>query len=103
MAVNQHLPSVLCCGFGFSAAGSGIGSIVGTALGPRLYPQLPKGQGTPHDQLMAMYGGTLWGIAVGVSIGAVAGVLYAVLVRRSRLKGYASHRISGQADQGASR
>ena len=88
MADGQHLPNVAGCAFGFCAAGSGVGSVVGTALGSRFFPPLPPGQGTHHEQLMAMYGGTLWGIAVGMGIGA-AGVAYAVLVRRWRLRGRA--------------
>lgn len=38
---------------GFCAAGSGVGSLVGTALGPWLYPPLAEGQGTQHEQMLA--------------------------------------------------
>lgn len=86
MAKCQHLPSIIGCAFGFCAAGSGVGSLVGTALTTWLYPPLAEGEGTPHERIMAFYGGTLWGIAVGMGVGLVAGVLYAVLLRRSRLR-----------------
>lgn len=33
-----------------------------------------------------MYGGIIFGIKVGFALGAVTGVLYALLVRRSRLR-----------------
>lgn len=83
----RHLPSVVGCAVGFCAAGSGVGSLVGTALGPWLYPPLAPGQGTQPEQILAAYGGTFLGIKVGLAVGAVAGVLYALLARRSRLRG----------------
>lgn len=89
MAHGQHLPSIAGCALGFGAAGCGVGSLVGTALGSWLVPQLAEGQGKPHERFMAFYGGTFWGIGVGLVIGAAAGVLYAALVRRSRLRGRA--------------
>ncbi len=84
MVKPLHLPSVVGCAIGFAAAGCGVGSLVGTALGPLLYPPLPEGQGTMDERVLAMYGGTFLGIKLGAAVGAVAGVLYAVLVRRSR-------------------
>ena len=89
MSEVQHIPSIVGCAFGFCAAGSGVGSLVGTALTPWLWPSLQEGVGTLDEQLMARYGGTLWGILIGMGVGLVAGVSYAVLVRRSRLR----HRI----------
>lgn len=86
MSKPLHLPSVVGCAIGFCAAGSGVGSLVGMALGPWLYPPLPEGQGTQQEQILAAYGGTFLGIKVGMAIGLVAGVVYAVLVRRSRLR-----------------
>ena len=87
---GRHLPSVVGCAVGFCAAGSGVGSLLGTFFGRWLFPPLPEGFGTPEEQAMAFYGGTLWGIGVGMGVGLVAGVLYAVLVRRSRLRHHAS-------------
>lgn len=84
MAGGRHLPSVIGCAIGFCAAGSGIGSLVGTAVHPLLYPPLPDGQGTPQEQILAACGGTFLGIKGGMALGAVVGVLYAVLVRRAR-------------------
>lgn len=89
MSKPLHMPSVAGCAVGFCAAGSGVGSLVGTALGPWLYPPLPEGQGTQQEQILAVYGGTFLGIKVGMAVGAVAGVLYALLVRRSWLQGAA--------------
>lgn len=81
-----HLPNPFLCAIGFAAAGCGVGSLVGMMLGPWLYPALPPGQGTMHEQTLVAYGGTFLGIKVGLVVGAVAGVLYAVVVRRSRLR-----------------
>ncbi|WP_088252863.1 hypothetical protein [Fimbriiglobus ruber] len=86
MADGRHLPSIPGCAFGFCAAGSGVGSIAGTALNPWLFPPLPAGRGTPHEQMMTLYGGTLQGIVMGMGVGVVAGVVYAVLVRRARVR-----------------
>ena len=86
MAKLLHLPSVVGCTIGFAVAVCGVGSLVGTALGPLLDPSLPDGQGTVDERVLAMYGGTFLGIMVGAAVGAVAGFLYAVLVRRSRLR-----------------
>lgn len=105
VASRRPLPNVVGCAIGFCAAGSGIGSLVGTALGPWLYPPLPEGQGTQEDQILAMYGGTYLGIMVGMAAGAVAGVLYAVLVRRARLRVAESgvpHARAGDASSGSS-
>jgi hypothetical protein len=84
MVKPLHRPSVVGCAIGFAAAGCGVGSLVGTALGPLLYPPLPDGQGTMDERVLVMYGGTFLGIKAGLVVGALAGVLYAVLVRRSR-------------------
>ncbi|OWK45087.1 hypothetical protein FRUB_01418 [Fimbriiglobus ruber] len=35
---------------------------------------------------MTLYGGTLQGIVMGMGVGVVAGVVYAVLVRRARVR-----------------
>ena len=86
MGARRHLPSIFGCAIGFSAAGSGVGSLVGMAIGPLLFPWPPEGQGTQHEQVMAMYGGTFWGIGAGIGVGLVAGVAYAVLVRRERFR-----------------
>ncbi len=86
MAKPPHLPSIVGCAIGFAAAGCGVGSLVGTALGHHLYPFSIYGQGPFEDWLLAMYGGTQLGMAFGAAIGIVAGVLYAVLVRRSRIR-----------------
>lgn len=83
MGNGRQLPNIAGCAFGFAAAGSGVGSLVGTALGPWLCP-LPGGQPTHDERVLAMYGGTYLGIMVGIALGAVAGVAYAVLVRRAR-------------------
>ena len=84
MTSDRRPPSVVGCALGFCAAGSGVGSLVGMAAGPWFFPTPPDGQGTQHEQVMAMYGGTLWGIGLGMAAGAIAGVLYAVLVGRRR-------------------
>ncbi len=86
MAKPQKLSSVFWRTIRFVAAGSGIGSLVGTALGPWLYPQLSEGLGTLDEQELARYGGTFFGIWVGLAVGATAGVIHAVMVRRSRLR-----------------
>ena len=86
MSKSQHLPSIVGCAVGFCAAGSGVGSLVGMFVEAWLFPPLPEGQGTMHDQLVARYSGTLWGIVVGMGVGLMAGVLFAVLVRRFRLR-----------------
>lgn len=96
MAKPPHLPSIVGCAIGFAAAGCGVGSLVGTALGHHLYPFSIYGQGPFEDWLLAMYGGTQLGMAFGAAIGMVAGVVYAVLVRQSRLR-----RPSPDAEQGA--
>jgi hypothetical protein len=96
MAKPPHLPSFVGCAIGFAAAGCGVGSLVGTALGHHLYPFSIYGQGPFEDWLLAMYGGTQLGMAFGAAIGMVAGVLYAVLVRQSRLR-----RPSPDAEPGA--
>lgn len=83
---GRHLPSIVGCAVGFCAAGSGIGSLVGTCLGTWLVRPIPEGQGTPEERLRAFYAGTFEGIGGGMGVGLVAGVLYAVLVRRSRLR-----------------
>ena len=82
MPKSQHLPSIAGCAIGFAAIGCGVGSLAGMALGPWLYPPLPEGVGTMDDQVRAVYGGVFLGTKVGAMIGAVAGVLYAVTVRR---------------------
>ena len=81
-----HLPNPFVCAFGFAAAGCGVGSLVGMALGSWIYPPLPEGMGTTGEQTLSRYGGTFLGIRVGLVVGAVAGVVYAVVVRRSRLR-----------------
>ncbi|WP_157369017.1 hypothetical protein [Zavarzinella formosa] len=86
MAEGKHLPSIPGCALGFCAAGSGVGSLIGTFLNHWLFPSLPPGQGSVREQTMAFYGGTIWGIVAGMIAGFAAGVIYAVLVRRSRLK-----------------
>lgn len=84
MPDSLHMPSFVGCSIGFAAAGCGVGSLLGTAVGPLLYPTPPEGQGTIEERALAMYGGTFLGMEVGLLVGAVAGVLYAVLMRRSR-------------------
>ena len=84
---KQHLPNVVGCAVGFSAAGCGIGSLVGTAVWPVVRPTPPVGQATANEQILTQYGGTLLGILIGLGLGAIAGAVYAVLVRRSRLRG----------------
>lgn len=86
MANPQHLPSVPGCAIGFAAAGCGVGSLIGTIFGSLLYPDLPGGQGTPEEKFYAMYGGTYLGIKAGLVFGAVAGVVYAILLRQSRMR-----------------
>ena len=49
------------------------------------------------ERVLAMYGGTFLGIKAGLAAGAVAGVLYAVLVRRSRLRRKVSDAEPGDA------
>ena len=77
MASSRNLPNVVGCSVGFCAAGNGVGSLVGMAFGPWLYPPLPEGQGTQQEQILAVYGSTFLGIKVGMAVGAVAGVVYA--------------------------
>jgi hypothetical protein len=98
--LRRHLPSIIGCAFGFCATGSGVGSLVGTALNHRLFPPLPPGQKTPHEQFMAFYGGTFWGIGVGMGVGVAAGVVYAVLVRRSRRRRHQHHRLLPGGERG---
>ena len=81
-----HLPNPFGCAVGFAAAGCGVGSLVGTGSESWLYPTLIMGHGTEREQMLAMYGGTFLGMKVGLVVGALAGVLYALLVRRSRLR-----------------
>ena len=81
-----HLPNPFACAYGFAAAGCGVGSLVGMAIGPWIYPPFPEGMGTMHEQTLVSYGGVFLGSVVGIPIGAVVGPLYAVLVRRSRLR-----------------
>lgn len=78
---ERHRPSVVGCALGFAAAGSGVGSLVGTALTRVFFADLPPGEGTVQEQVMANYGGLLWGIALGVLVGAVVGAVYAVRAR----------------------
>lgn len=63
-----------------------MGSLVGMVVGPVFFPQPPEGQGTPHERMTAAYGGTHWGIVIGMGVGLVVGVAYAVLARRARLR-----------------
>ena len=81
-----EFPNPFGCAVGFAAAGCGVGSLVGTALHPWLYPPLPAGQGTESERILAFYGGTFLGMKAGLVVGAVAGVVYALVVRRSRLR-----------------
>lgn len=97
MAKPPHLPNIVGCAIGFAAAGCGVGSLVGTALGHHLYPFAIYGQGPWEDRVLALYGGTHLGMAFGAAIGMVAGVLYAVLVRRSRLRRLALNAEPGPA------
>ena len=86
-SANQtHLPNILGCAVGFAAAGCGVGSVVGMMLGPWLFPPLPEGVGTLDDRVQVAYGGTFLGIKVGAAVGMAAGMLYAVLTRRARLR-----------------
>jgi hypothetical protein len=71
-------------------AGCGIGSVAGMPLGPWLYPSLSEGQGTTDERVRFIYGGMYFGIKLGLVIGAITGVVYALLVRRSRLRKQAS-------------
>jgi hypothetical protein len=48
-----HLPSIAGCAVGSGAAGSGVGSLPGTALGARPYPEFLEGEGTPEERLLA--------------------------------------------------
>jgi hypothetical protein len=82
----RQVPKFVGCTVRFAAAGSGVGSLAGTALGPWLYPPRPVGQGTTNGQELALYGGTHLGMQVGLAAGAVTGTLYTRLVRRSRLR-----------------
>ena len=86
MAKPVHLPSVIGCAFGFAVAGCGIGSVAGMALGHWLYPPLLEDQRPIKIPLDVVYSGTYFGIRLGFVLGAVTGVLYALLVRRSRLR-----------------
>ncbi len=86
MEQPQKLSSSVWRTIRFAAAGSGVGSLVGTALGSWLYPQLPEGQGTLDEQMLTRYGGTFLGIRVGLAVGAAVGVIHSVIVRRSRLR-----------------
>lgn len=85
MAARPHLPSVVGCVIGFAAAGCGVGSLLGTVAHPWFFPPLADGQGTTHEQAMAVYGGTFRGMAIGAAVGAVAGAVYALRERSRRL------------------
>jgi NhaP-type Na+/H+ or K+/H+ antiporter len=61
----------------------------------RLYPTPPDGQGTNEEKILAAYGGIFWGIGVGIALGAFIGVLYAVLVRRAKLREMAERQPPG--------
>ena len=101
LANSRHLPNILGCAIGFSAAGCGVGSLIGTIFGSLLYPPLPEGQGTMEEKFYAMYGGTYLGIKAGLVFGSVAGVVYAILVRRSRRQKHLKEgQSSSQADGG---
>lgn len=97
MAKPPHLPNIVGCLIGFAAAGCGVGSLVGTAVGHHLYPFSIYGQGPWENRWLAMYGGTQLGMEVGAAIGAAAGVLYAFLVRRSQLRRLALNAEPGPA------
>ena len=84
---SVHLPNPFLCAIGFAAAGCGVGSLVGMGLGSWIYPPLPEGKGTMDEKILVAYGGTFLGIKVGLAVGAIAGVLYAVIVRRVRKPG----------------
>jgi len=47
MAKPPHLPNTVGCLIGFAAAGCGVGSLVGTAVGHHLYPSAAPGS-EPH-------------------------------------------------------
>lgn len=81
-----QMPNVAGCLIGFAAAGCGFGSLVGTAVGPLLYTTPPDGQGKMDERMLTVYEGTFLGMKVGAVVGSVAGILYAVLVRRLRLR-----------------
>ncbi len=81
---RPHLPHILGCAIGFAAAGCGVGSLLGMVFLTRLYPQPPQDQLTEHEMFMSRYGGTHWGMAIGAVAGLIAGVVYAVVVRRKR-------------------
>jgi uncharacterized membrane protein YfcA len=81
---QRHLPSVLGCAFGFCAGGCGVGSIIGTGLSSTLYPIDPDQAPTNREKVMHAYGGIYWGVAFGMLLGTIVGILYAKTIRHLR-------------------
>ena len=59
-------PNLIGCAVGFAAAGCGVGSLVGLGVGPFFFPEPPDGQGTMHEQFMAVYGGMVFAAQAGI-------------------------------------
>jgi hypothetical protein len=74
MTVQKRKHSPSGCAAGFGAAGSGIGSLLGTFLWSKCRFQLFEGQAA---QAWDAYGGTLLGIYIGLAVGAGVGVWFA--------------------------
>ena len=82
----RPLPNVLGCAIGFCAIGSGVGAYTGCYVAGQLWRAIPEVERAGLPMTGFLYTCLLRGMFVGMALGAAAGVAYALLVRRARVR-----------------
>ena len=85
--MKRHLPSILGCAVGFCVAGSGVGSVAGCFAGGQVWQGMAAAERAATSATGVVYLWMFRGILTGMTVGAAAGVGYALLVRWARLRG----------------
>ena len=82
--MKRKSPSVIGCAFGFGAAGSGVGSVVGVIVGRLVWMAMPDADRAQTSGMSVLYRHMDPGIVSGFAFGAFVGICYAVTVRWRR-------------------
>lgn len=69
------------CAVGFAAIGSGVGSLIGTYVGGVVWKRMTVEDQLARNSTIVTYEWLWNGVAIGVMLGGLAGVLYAMRKR----------------------
>ena len=81
---RSHQPNPFVCAFLFGLAGSGLGAFAGALIAGQTWKNMSVAEQAVRRSYSMMVDGLVKGSFVGVLVGAVAGVLYACLLRSKK-------------------